>query len=315
MAKYLMRKSLLQFHGRFLEHFYLPACKTVELLRIAPYQMREDGTGNHSILSLQPFYQPGHILRSKPQAVHTGIQLYVDGEVCDTFLFRFFNQSVQQMEAIYFGLQLVIEHGLESSHLRIHDNDVRSDARFAEFGAFVGNRHGKIIDMMFLQSLGYLIRTCTVSGGFHHADHLCFRLQLATIIVQIGNHRSKINLQNGFVHLLLQYFRQGVKTELTCTLNQNYFVFKAKFPTLNGTYQGRCIRIKGLLYIKACSAGRYFISYTYDAFNATAVYQLCHLSVKCRRVLTGLQYIRKNQSPPQSLTLRTAVKKIECNIQ
>jgi hypothetical protein len=69
------------------------------------------------------------------------------------------------------------------------------------------------------------------------------------------------------VHLLLQYFRQGVKTELTCTLNQNYFVFKAKFPTLNGTYQGRCIRIKGLLYIKACSAGRYFISYTYDAFN------------------------------------------------
>ncbi len=26
------------------------------------------------------------------------------------------------------------------------------------FGAFVGNRHGKIIDMMFLQSLGYLIQ-------------------------------------------------------------------------------------------------------------------------------------------------------------
>ena len=50
-----------------------------------------------------------------------------------------------------------------------------------------------------------------------------------------------------------------------------------------------------LLYtsIKAFSAGRYFISYTYDAFNATAVYQLCHLSVKCRRVLTGLQYLVK----------------------
>ena len=61
------------------------------------------------------------------------------------------------MEAIYFGLQLVIEHGLESSHLRIHDNDVRCDTRFAEFGAFVGNCHSKIIDMMFLQSLGYLI--------------------------------------------------------------------------------------------------------------------------------------------------------------
>ncbi len=169
--------------------------------------------------------------------------------------------------------------------------------------------------MMFLQSLGYLIRTRTVSGGFHHADQLCFRLQFATIIVQIGNHRSKINLHNGFVHLLLQYFRQGVKTELTRPLNQDNLVFKAKFPTLNGVYQGRCIRIKGFLYIKACSAGRYFISYTYDVFNATATYQLCHLPVKCRCILTGLQYIRKNQSPPQSLTLRTAVKKIECNIQ
>ena len=75
MAKYLMRKILLQFHGRFLEHFYRRACKTVELLRIAPYQMREDGSGNHGILSLQPLYRPGHVLRSKPQAVHTGIQL------------------------------------------------------------------------------------------------------------------------------------------------------------------------------------------------------------------------------------------------
>lgn len=63
------------------------------------------------------------------------------------------------------------------------------------------------------------------------------------------------------------------------------------------------IRIKSFLDIKPCGTRRYFISHTDNTFYSPAVYQLRHLPVKSRRILSRLQYIRKNQCPFQALAL------------
>ena len=95
MAKYFMRKRLLQLHGCFLKYLYLSACKGIELRSVASYKMGEYRTGNDCILSFQTFYKQGHIIRSEPQPMHTGIQLYMNGEIGDTFFLGFLNQRLQ----------------------------------------------------------------------------------------------------------------------------------------------------------------------------------------------------------------------------
>ena len=154
-----MRKCFLQLHGCRLKRFNLSTCKRIELCRITTHKVREYRTGNHCILSLQPFNQPRHIFGSKAQAMHTRIQFYMNREVSDSFLLRLFNQCIQQVEAIHFRLQLIVEHGLERGHLRVHDDDACRDTRFAEFGTFISHSHSQEINMMFLQGLGNLIRT------------------------------------------------------------------------------------------------------------------------------------------------------------
>ena len=162
VPEYLMRKCFLQLHGCRFKHFNLSTCKRIELCRITTHKMREYRTGNHCILSFQPFNQSRHIFGSKAQAMHTRIQFYMNREVSDSLLLRLFNQCIQQVEAIHFWFQFIVEHGLERGHLRVHNDDACRNTRFAEFGTFISHSHSQKIDMMFLQCLGNLIRTGSI---------------------------------------------------------------------------------------------------------------------------------------------------------
>ena len=150
VTEYLMRKCCLQLHRGCFKHLYLSTRKCIKLRCITAYKVREYRPCNDSILALQPFYKSWHILGSKAQTVHTRIQFYMNREVGDAFFFCLLNQCIQQMEAVHFRLQLIIEHSLECRHLRIHNDNARRNTCFAQFGTFVGHSHSQIIDMMFL---------------------------------------------------------------------------------------------------------------------------------------------------------------------
>lgn len=117
------------------------------------------------------------------------------------------------------------------------------------------------------------------------------------------------------MYLFLQFFRQSIKTELTGTFYQYNLILQPQFSTGNSAQQGFCIRIESLLDVKACGTRRYLTAYSDDTLNAAATGKLRYFPVKRRRILSGFQYIREDKSPLQSVTLRTTVKKIECNVQ
>ena len=117
------------------------------------------------------------------------------------------------------------------------------------------------------------------------------------------------------MYLFLQFFRQGVKAELTGTFYQYNFILQPQFSTGNGTQQGLCIRIESLFDVKACGTRRDLTAHSDDTLNTAATGKLRYFPVKCRRILSGFQYIREDESPLQSVTLRTTVKEIECNVQ
>ncbi len=93
-------------------------------------------------------------------------------EVGDSF-FLGRNQCIEQMEAVDFRFQLIIEHRFLNDVVRVHDDNGAGDACFTQFGpssaaATAGNLHDA--PAMFWQSRMIRLR----SGSLHHTDH--FRL-------------------------------------------------------------------------------------------------------------------------------------------
>ena len=73
----------------------------------------------------QTVYQLRHVLqRIEAKTVHARVQLDMYGEVAYAVLLRLTHKGVKQAEGIDLRLQVVIKHGLERRHLRVHNHDV-----------------------------------------------------------------------------------------------------------------------------------------------------------------------------------------------
>ena len=132
--------------------------------------MREHRTWDDGILVLQLADEFLHIvLRVEAHAVHAGIQLDMDRETGYSLFLSCLDERIEQTERVNLRLQVVIEHGLEGGHLRIHDHDVAGDAVLAQRNALIGYSHSQIVYTMVLQGLGYLHGTCTVAVCLDHA--------------------------------------------------------------------------------------------------------------------------------------------------
>ena len=187
--------------------------------------MREHRTWDDGILVLQLADEFLHIvLRVEAHAVHAGIQLDMDRETGYSLFLSCLDERIEQTERVNLRLQVVIEHGLEGGHLRIHNHDVAGDAVLAQRNALIGYSHSQIVYTMILQGLGYLHGTCTVAVCLDHAYQLGFRLHKRTIVVQIGYHGVQIHLQRSLMYLLYQQFGELVETKLTGALQQNHLI-------------------------------------------------------------------------------------------
>ena len=202
--------------------------EVIETIIIASHEVREDGTRDDGILMLQLANQLLHIiLWVETETVHTCIQLDVNREAGDTLLLCCLNQGIEDAERINLWLQVVIKHGLEGSHLWVHNHNVAGDTTLAKGDALIGNSHSQVIDTMVLQGLGNLYRSCTVTIRLDHTNQLGLWLHERTIIVEVGYHGIEVDLQGRLVYLLHQKFGQLVETKLASTLQEDNLVAKA----------------------------------------------------------------------------------------
>ena len=156
--------------------------------------------------------------------MHTCIQLDVDGPSRDTLTLSSVNQGIHQTEGVDLGLQVVVEHGLEGRHLRIHNHDVLSDAMTAQSDTLVGYGNSQIIDTMVLQRFSHFDSTSAIGISLDHAYQLSLRLQEGTVVVEVVNYGIEIHLENGLVYLQFQTLSNAVETEETGSLDENYLV-------------------------------------------------------------------------------------------
>ena len=200
-----MVEGSLQLSASLIKEFKLMGREVIEAIVIASHEVRENGTRDDGILMLQLTDKLLHIVFwIEAHAMHTSIELDVNRESGDTLLLGSLDECIEQSERINLRLQVVIEHGLEGCHFRVHNHDVAGDTVLAKGDTLIGNSHSQIIYTMILQGLGNLYRSGTIAIRLDHADQLGFRLHEGTVVVEVGNHRIQVDLEGGFMHLLHQ---------------------------------------------------------------------------------------------------------------
>ena len=104
---------------------------------------------------------------------------------------------------------------------------------------------------MVLQGLGNLNGTCTIGIGLNHAHHLGFGLHERAIEVEVLDHGIEVNLEDGFVNLLLQLLGNLIETERTGALKQNHLVAQTSkgIATQEVVYIGKELLIGNLYFI------------------------------------------------------------------
>ena len=113
--------------------------------------MAEDRTWNDGILMLQTMNQRIHILLwVEAQTMHARIQFDVYWPTRNTLFLGSLDKCIHQSEGIYLRFQVIIEHGLEGSHLRIHNHDVLRNAIATQSDTLVSHSHSQIVHTMVL---------------------------------------------------------------------------------------------------------------------------------------------------------------------
>ena len=257
--------------------------------------MAEYGTWDNRLLMLQTVNEFVDILNGiETETVHTRIELDVYGPACDTLFASSLNQCIHQSEGVDLRLQIVVEHRLESRHLRIHNHDVGGDASLTERHTLIGHSHCEIIDTMVLQRLGNLNGTCAIGISLDHTHHLRLGLQERAIVVEILHNGIEIHLKDGLVNLLLQLFRNLVETKRTGSLQQDELIAQS-CKSLTGEEMGYVDKELLVSYLYLICLSSQFRTNADKLVDTTFHSQLRHLSIQGIRRCTSLEYIAENQ--------------------
>ena len=187
--------------------------------------MAEHGARYDGVLMLQTADElVGVALGVEAQPVHAGVELDVDGPPGDALLLGSLDEGVHQSKRVDLGFQVVVEHGLEGSHLGVHDHDVLRDSMAAQDDTLVGHGHGEIVHAVGLQRLGHLDGSGSVGIGLDHADELGLGLHVRAVVVQVADQRVEVDLEDSLVHLLLQELGDAVETEGAGALDEHHLV-------------------------------------------------------------------------------------------
>ena len=254
------------------------------------------------------------VLGVEAQSAHTCVEFDVYGESRDSFLLCRLDEGIEQAEGVHLRLQIVVEHGLEGCHLRVHNHDIAGDSVLAKGNALVGNGNGEIIHTMVLQGLGNLHSPSTIAVSLDHAHELGLGLHEGTVVVEVRHHGVEVHLQGGLVHLLHQEFGQLVEAKLAGTLQQDDLVAQGgKHLAADKLFHVREEELFRNLYLVVLLTE--FRSDADKLHHAPLASQFTHLLVQFTRHLSALEDVAQYQGAATAPVVGTAVHEVEGDVE
>ena len=317
VAKNGVGEGFLKQLAALQEPLVLQEGELVEAVGVASHEMREHGTRDEGTLPVQPSDELRHVrFGVEAEAMHPCVELDVDRKVRDALVLCRPDKGIEQAETVDLRLQLVLEERAEGTHLGVHHHDALRDALLAKRYALVGNGNGKVIDMMLLQHLCHLDRSCPVSVGLDHADHLRLRLHKGAVVLEVLRYGTKVDFENRFMYFLLQTVGYALEVETACALDEDELLLqRGKYLA---RYQRIRVREEAALDGQAGEAvhvGRYDRTHGQQIVHATLLEQLGQMGVEGMRFHAALQYVAQDEGPLPSFLFGTTVHKVEGDVE
>ena len=151
VAQNLVREDALQLLAGLVKFLKLHGREVVKVVTVRAYEMAEDRAWNDGILTLQTTDNLVDVfLGVKAETVHTSIELDMYGPTRNTLLLSSMDEGIHQTERIHLGFEVVVEHGLEGRHLRVHNHNILRDAIPAQGSTLVSHGDSEVVDTMVL---------------------------------------------------------------------------------------------------------------------------------------------------------------------
>ena len=188
---------------------------------VGAVQVREDRRHLHGGHRRQHLAQPPDLLLHESQPVHARIEFDMNGIAGFARMRHRIGEVGERTETVYLGFEAVGDHLVETVGVGVQHHDRHRDSPLAQQHAFVGERHGEVIDALVLEHLRHLEIPRAVRPGLDHRHEPGREIQLRTEIIQVVDHGIEIDLQHRRVALARQGMRQLLETVLPRTFQQD----------------------------------------------------------------------------------------------
>ena len=316
VAEDFVRERLLQLCAGLVEELELTGGEIVEVVAVGTHKMAEHGARDDGVLPLESGDELCHVFtRIEAQTAHAGVELDVDGPAGDALALGGADERFEQTEGVDFGLEVVVEDGFEGRHLGVHHHDGLGDAVAAQLGALVGHSHSEVVDAMVLQGLCNLYGSGSVAVGLNHADKLGVGTQERTVIVEIVDHGTKIDLERGLVNALDKHLGQLVETKLTGTFYQDDLVVQGAEHLTTGKLSHAGIEIF-FGYLDALGLSRNSLADTNELLDAPLFAEFRHFTIELFVGHSALLDVAQDEGLARTAECaRSAAHEVECDVE
>ena len=239
--------------------------------------------------------------------MHSGIYLDVYRIIRYTLPVGLFRKFGQQPETVYLRFQVISYQPFETARLRIHHDDFRRNAGFAEFHAFIGYRHTEIVAMVVGESLGNFEVAAAVCIGLYHRHGFRFRPDLRAQLFEIVYKRVQIYLHYRFVLFFFQCGDNAFHREMPCTLYENDFI--SEFFISRQHFAGR--RVEACLAFEQPGMSFHAVAYAYEPVHAFVFQKAGKKSVYFTFVFPACIYVGNYDRPFQLLVFGVGCHEIQ----
>ena len=287
MAKHRIGKRRSQTAAHTVETGDLLPRITILLGHIGTVQVRKDRSDLHRRSFAQRFGQHIQLPFHKTQPVHARIELDMDRVTLLSDPFDGFRKKRQRTEIVYFGLQPVSDHQIETALVGIQNDDRHSNSPLAEQHPFVGESYGQVIDPLMLEHLGHLEIPGAVAGRLDH------RQEPRTEIIQVVDHGIEIDLQYRRMALAFERMTHPLEVAVTAALDEHHAPGHIVAAQVAQQLVGRAV--KGAVAGEIRPGISNTVSHADQTAHSGGGHQTGHFAVKHSVLDAALLDIRKNK--------------------
>ncbi len=221
VAQYAVRQRGGQRGAHTVEQRDLSAREIVLRRIVGARQMGEDGRRAHGARLAERLRQPRDLAVDEAQTVHARIEFDMYRIVVSAVTLHAAHEIGQRTETVNLGFERVGHHLVEAPRIGVKHHYGHRYTLLAQDYAFVGERHGQIVDPQALHELRHLGVARAIGAGLDHSHQSMVHGQESAEITDVMRHVVQVHLQDRGMAATLQGVAHAFEVRPTVALEQN----------------------------------------------------------------------------------------------